>query len=220
MIKKLKLTTKMNLLLLSILFLVFVGVTLITSFIIEDKIKEVSVEKAKSDLHLSYGYIDSKYEGNWEVRDGILYKGNTVINDNEELVDEIAEITGGTVTIFLGDTRITTNVIKDGKRAVGTQAAPEVIETVIKNGKTYYGEANVAGHTYQTAYKPIKDANNQIIGMWYVGVSQKFIDETIFTTIMGIVITLLIIMVIAILILFYFIRSILNPIKTSHPCWQ
>lgn len=215
MFKNLKLATKMNLLLISILLLVFIGVTIITAFIIQNKIEEVSIEKAKSDLQLSYGYIDSKYEGNWKVKDGILYKGDTIINDNEQLVDGIAKITGGTVTVFLEDTRIATNVIKDGKRAVGTKADPEIIETVLKKGKNYYGEANVAGHKYQTAYRPIKGANNQIIGMWYVGASQEFINETIFSTIIGIVITFLVMIGIALIFLFYFVRSILNPINSA-----
>lgn len=45
----------------------------------------------------------------------------------------------------------------EGERAIGTQASSEVIEAVIKNGKSFYGEADVAGNKYQTAYIPIEN---------------------------------------------------------------
>ncbi|UTW68805.1 cache domain-containing protein [Anaerobacillus sp. HL2] len=46
------------------------------------------------------------------------------MSGNFNIVDEIADMTNGTVTIFLGDTRVATNVIlEDGQRAVGTQVS-------------------------------------------------------------------------------------------------
>jgi methyl-accepting chemotaxis protein len=58
-------------------------------------------------------------------------------------------------TLFLMDTRIATNVKNDqGERAVGTKAAPEVVEAVLKNGKEYSGEAIVAGKPSLTYYQP------------------------------------------------------------------
>ncbi|MGE5554601.1 MAG: cache domain-containing protein [Betaproteobacteria bacterium] len=85
------------------------------------------------------------------------------MNDNFALVDEIARRTGGTATIFQGDTRIATTVRKMGtdERAIGTQAAPNVVEQVLQKGKPYYGEALVAGHWYQTAYTPLRDAEGR-----------------------------------------------------------
>ncbi|WP_269758264.1 cache domain-containing protein [Thalassobacillus sp. C254] len=62
-------------------------------------------------------------------------------------------MTDGTVTIFLEDTRVTTNVINNGERAVGTQASQEVAHTVLEEGSVYTGPADVAGVTYQTAYQ-------------------------------------------------------------------
>ena len=41
---------------------------------------------------------------------------------------------------------------------------------MLKQGKVFLGEADVVGNKYITAYKPIKDLNGKIIGMWYVGV--------------------------------------------------
>ena len=76
--------------------------------------------------------IDSKYEGSWNVKEGKLYKGNNLIDENCAIIDEIKEILNGEVTIFLLDTRIATTITKDGKRQIGTKASEQVIEEVIK----------------------------------------------------------------------------------------
>ncbi|OZT80511.1 hypothetical protein CHL76_08280 [Marinococcus halophilus] len=87
------------------------------------------------------------------------------------------EMTGGTVTIFMNDTRVTTNVMLDGERAVGTQASDEVVETVLQDEAMYTGKADVVGTSYQTAYEPIYNEAGEPIGMWYVGASQEILDE-------------------------------------------
>jgi methyl-accepting chemotaxis protein len=48
--------------------------------------------------------------------------------------------------------------------------ADNVEETSLKNGQNYFGQAEVVGITNQTAYEPIKNAQGEIIGLWYVGV--------------------------------------------------
>ena len=73
------------------------------------------------------------------------------------MVDQLAEYTGDTITIFQGNTRVATNVMLNGKRAVGTEVSPEVKTAVLDKGEHYYGTANVAGKDYQTAYMPIKN---------------------------------------------------------------
>ncbi|WP_374702889.1 methyl-accepting chemotaxis protein [Bacillus sp. T33-2] len=120
-----------------------------------------------------------RYPGNWKVKDGKLYKGSTMVNNNEEMVDYIAGLTNGTVTIFLEDTRVATNVVNEGKRAVGTQASEEVVKQTLKGGKNYYGEAVVVGNQYQTAYQPIKDHTGKTLGMWYVGAPVDMVSDAI-----------------------------------------
>ncbi len=135
-----------------------------------DNVIKAAQEKLKGDLALGAAYLDQRYPGHWEIRDGKLYKGGTLMNGNFDAVDKIGSLTGDKVTIFQGDTRVATNVLKDGKRAVGTKVAPEVAESVLEKGTTYIGKANVAGVLYQTAYLPIRDSEGKVIGIWYVGV--------------------------------------------------
>ncbi|MTI79994.1 MAG: methyl-accepting chemotaxis protein [Firmicutes bacterium] len=163
-----------------IMSIVVVSLGVIQYISAEKIVKQSATVKAKSDLMTGLALIDEWYPGPWEVKGDKLYKGDALMNDNFDVVDKIGELTGDTVTIFLKDTRIATNVKKsDGNRAVGTTVSEEVATTVLKNGKHFYGEANVVGKMYETAYMPIKDTTGEIIGIWYVGASKDVENELI-----------------------------------------
>ncbi len=134
--------------------------------------REDFMEKLKGDSQLGYSFLDLYYPGDWEVKDGKLFKGGHLINEDTVVVDKIREKTGSVATIFLGNTRVATNVIKEGKRAINTECAPEVEENVLRQGSTYSGEAEVVGVSYETLYTPIRNVEGQIIGMWFVGVEK------------------------------------------------
>lgn len=215
---KLKLGTKINLIILGIILFLSVTTGAVVIHQIEAGIKEVAVEKAKGDLELSFRYVSTKYAGDWAIKDGKLYKGTTVINDNFEIVDGIGNITGDTVTIFQGDTRVATNVMRDGQRAVGTKVSEAVADIVLKKGEPYYGEANVAGRAFQTAYMPIKSGNGEIVGIYYVGASQDMIDHTINSFLKIFIFVLIAIIVLSALVSIWFSRRLkkrLSAISTA-----
>ncbi|MFA7149124.1 MAG: methyl-accepting chemotaxis protein, partial [Syntrophomonadaceae bacterium] len=163
-----------KLLLITTIILLAFGITsfFFTINTINNLAREDFMEKLKGDSHLGYSFLDRCYPGDWEDKDGKLYKGGHLINGDTAVVDEIREKTGSVATIFLGNTRVATNVLKEGNRAVNTQCAPEVEESVLRQGSTYSGEAEVVGVNYETLYTPIRNANGQIIGMWFVGVEK------------------------------------------------
>lgn len=118
---------------------------------------------------------------------GVLYGGDLLNKDNE-IVDRVKAIVyrgerykgkeTGTTTIFQGDLRISTNVRNDdGKRAIGTRVSAEVNDTVLVKGLPWVGRAFVVNDWYIAAYEPIRNVNDEIIGMLYVGVlEEKFAD--------------------------------------------
>ena len=174
-----KLNAKINLLVISVILFISITVCIAAIEKVSSGIKNFAIDKAKSDLRFSYHFIDSKYKGEWAIKNGKLYKGSTLMNDNEKIVDQIGNDTNDTITIFQGDTRVATNVWKQGQRVLGTKVSPVVEKTVLKEGRNYYGEANVAGKIHQTAYMPLKNTNGEIIGILYVGADQSMIDQTI-----------------------------------------
>ena len=104
-----------------------------------------------------------------------LYFGETKINNNFALVDEVQKEMGGTATLFVksGDefVRVATNVKKpDGSRAIGTVLDPKgkAIASVAK-GESFFGDVDILGKPYVAGYEPIRDAGNNIIGVYYVG---------------------------------------------------
>ncbi len=103
-----------------------------------------------------------------------LFVGDHALNGDPDGVDRVKGLVGGTATVFMGDTRITTNVTKpDGSRAVGTPLAKgKVYDAVLGRGESYRGEAKILGRPFFVAYDPIKDAGGQVIGILYVGVPQ------------------------------------------------
>lgn len=97
-----------------------------------------------------------------------------------EIVDRITQKTGvETATIFQlipqGLLRISTNVLKlDGNRAVGTYipTSSPVYQTVMAK-KTYFGRAFVVNAWYKTAYEPIFNERDEVIGVLYVGAKEQ-----------------------------------------------
>lgn len=105
----------------------------------------------------------------------LLLGGKPQANDFT-LVDGLTDVMGGTATLFskTGDDyiRVSTNVIKDGQRAIGTKLAPTgKAMAKIKQGEAYYGAVDILGSPYLTAYEPMFNASQQVIGIWYVGYS-------------------------------------------------
>jgi methyl-accepting chemotaxis protein len=80
---------------------------------------------------MGFQLFERSYEGSWSIKEGKLFKGNTQINENYELIDDFTKGTQVLATVFQNDTRIATNVQDEsGKRMIGTQASAEVIELV------------------------------------------------------------------------------------------
>lgn len=107
----------------------------------------------------------------------VLRFGGRSVNEDASLVDEVATMMGGTATLFAreGDLfiRVSTNVLSDdGRRIVGTELDPtgRAVES-LRAGKPFYGVADVLGNPYITGYEPILNANDVVIGAYYVGYS-------------------------------------------------
>jgi two-component system NtrC family sensor kinase len=114
---------------------------------------------------------------------GVIY-GGILLNRKNIFVDKIRNTVFGqeyykgkplgTVTIFLWDVRIATNVIQmDSTRAIGTRVSEVVYHKVLEQGERFGKRAFVVNDWYLSAYDPIKDPSGKIIGMLYVGLLEK-----------------------------------------------
>jgi methyl-accepting chemotaxis protein len=140
------------------------------------EMRTVLVRKADQDMdaRLKTFHELLKQKGSvLEVIGGKLKFDSYEVNGNYELPDKIKELFGGVATIFMGNVRVSTNVMKpDGARAVGTKLDGPAYEAVFKEGKSYRGEADILNVPYFTAYDPLMNAAGEVIGILYVGEKQ------------------------------------------------
>ncbi|MCX7682514.1 MAG: cache domain-containing protein [Anaerolineae bacterium] len=120
----------------------------------------------------------------------------------------------GTATIFMGDLRISTNVLdSQGRRAVGTYVSPEVAERVLEKGESWTGRALVVDAWYLAQYDPIRDPDGNVIGMLYVGeLEQKYLDLRTRAAMQYLSVVLLG-LIVASLGFFFMVRGIVKPIR-------
>ncbi|MEA4902867.1 cache domain-containing protein [Desulfitobacterium sp.] len=165
------------------LVLLAVSFILIFGYSMQERAISAAIIKAQSDMATCSSIIDLQYPGEWKAENGSLFKGQKEISHNNELVDSLSELTGDSVTVFLNDTRVATTIRgADGERAIGTRVSDSVAQKVLNKGEVFLGEANVVGEIYQTAYEPLRDAQGNIVGMFYVGISRSYTQEMIYNT--------------------------------------
>ena len=105
----------------------------------------------------------------------ILLHDGEQVNNNIDIVENYAKLTGGNATVFMRDGddffRITTSLKKsDGQRAIGTYLGKKHPGyQPLMNGQSYEGYAKLFGNEYMTVYQPIKNKQNQVIGILYIG---------------------------------------------------
>ncbi|QIA65818.1 two-component sensor histidine kinase [Vibrio astriarenae] len=156
--------------------------------------------------------------------------GGLLLNNSTALVDELRDILyspqydpvrpTGTMTIFLDDLRVSTNVPLDSSekvgRAIGSRVSDSVKETVLQGGEQWVDEAYVHDAWYISAYQPIRDRNDQVIGMFYTGYLLWPFVKTYFTTLVEIGVVTLGLLLISGLMVYRGSRDLFRPIERIH----
>lgn len=139
-----------------------------------------TLESVTDTANLGVSYINEKYPGEWRMEGDKLYKGETLLNNNIDVVENFKKSTRQAATLFLMDKVISTSM-KDskGKRILGVEVTADVSETVLKNGQEYKGEGIIGGIRVVSIYKPLKDAKGKVIGMWLVAKERMQMDKDI-----------------------------------------
>jgi hypothetical protein len=104
----------------------------------------------------------------------------SLVADNA-LVDGIKNSTGLDSAVYSDKTlSATTFMGPDGKsRLNGVKVSSAgVTNTVLKKGKTFKGQLNILNRQYLAVYTPLKDADNVVVGMLFIGQPQANILQT------------------------------------------
>lgn len=197
------------------IFLLACTIGTLNFFVTKNNLLKSADEKVLSDLQLSYELIDISVDGDWFITNDSLYKGSMNMNELFEIPDQLGELTNGNVlSIFKNDTRISTNIMENGERLLGTKVSDEVADVVLNQKKLFIGTAQVLGEPYQAAYDPIFDKNGEVIGIFAVAVpSSPYIKIATTSAIESIFITLAIAVAIIIVISLIINHMIIKPIN-------
>jgi two-component system NtrC family sensor kinase len=156
--------------------------------------------------------------------------GGILLNNSSQLVDQISNLIYprpegfsrrvGTVTVFLDDLRVSTNVPLNSDasegRAIGTRVSHEVHSKVLNEGKEWLDRAYVYDAWYITAYQPIHDHHEQVIGMLYTGYLIWPLIETYLTNLGEISVTIVSLLLLSGFIVHRGARDLFNPIERIH----
>lgn len=159
--------------------------------------------------------------------DGLILgvvEGGVLLNHNLDFVDNINSIVytdgalplggKGTVTIFLDDVRIATNVrLFEGTRALGTRVSLAVNNAVLGEGRTWLDSAFVVNDWYVSAYEPVLDSFGKRVGMLYVGYLEAPFQEIKRNVLTSIVMLFGAIILIGSVLLLRRARTIFHPLE-------
>lgn len=133
--------------------------------------------------------------------------------DKNETLDELKSMMHCEFTIFDKDVRTYTTIKQNGERVVGTKLSDELSNIVLKQGKTYIGNAEILGVKHICSYVPTKDENGQINGLIFAGISlQTAIEQINGTMKMASVVGVVAVIVSIIIMSFFITRSVSRPL--------
>lgn len=132
----------------------------------------------------------------------------------ESIVDVIKKRLNIDATLFLGDVRINTTIIQDGKRLTGTKLDPFIADKVLKQSQIYEGRTDILGIPYITAYMPIMNLDNKPIGIIFAGKPMADVKNVRYNIIFHTSwISLLIVLAIIVFAYLWINKRIVKPIK-------
>ncbi|HHT46380.1 MAG TPA: methyl-accepting chemotaxis protein [Firmicutes bacterium] len=150
--------------------------------------------------------------------DAAFYLDNLAISANasgDEIVEktEIAEAEDTeTVSDEGGAAENTDGIDTTVKQLVGKRAPEDIVAQVLGEGRTFSGTAYEHGERHITAYRPLRDCNDEVVGMLYLGVPEapfiavKNANRNRFLLIGGLS------LIIALGVAFQFSRGLTNPL--------
>ena len=144
----------------------------------------------------------------------LAYELAAYSGDNKtELLDALKQEMGCEFTIFHGDERMYTTILQNGQRAVGTRLSSDIAEIVLKQGKSYVGKTTILGEKHLCSYVPTYDANGQIDGLVFSGISMSSVIKQIsLTVVLSCLIGIALIIIGILIVEAYIKRTVSDPL--------
>ena len=147
----------------------------------------------------------------WDIREDILEKDDISYQFIDSLQDGHIE-----QTLFMEDERIITSIVdKDGNRAEGTKADPQIWETV-RAGNDYETDGvEIKGEEYYVYYMPVCSDDGEILGMAFAGERESIVQDAISDMLRSLVLRSVCLNVLFIAVMVYLSFKIRKPLLTT-----
>jgi two-component system NtrC family sensor kinase len=177
-----------------------------------------TVENRGMMIRAIYPVLDQHYQVQAILDAGVLLNGNfTFVDAIRDLVygpGSLIEGSIGTVTVFLDDVRITTNVpIRPGERALGTRVSDEVRTNVLDQGNIWIDRAFVVNDWYISSYEPIVDVDGKRVGMLYAGFLEAPFRQALINALIVLILMFFALMGLTALVAVKGAKSIFKPLE-------
>ena len=133
--------------------------------------------------------------------------------DPTEMMDQLKERLNCEFTIFHGDERAYTTIQQNGRRVVGTKLSASIARQVLEQGSNYIGQADILGQQHLCAYLPTRDADGQVNGLIFAGVSLAEASQKInLTVLLACLAGVILIVLVVIFLTVYLKREVSAPL--------
>lgn len=179
-------------------------VVLIFLYLTQESLSEVVLERTTEDLGntavLVERILEEQVPGDWTLENGLLSKGNVVINGNYEVVEDLTEGLSINYTVYQGNQTAVTSVRDlNGQRQSEVAIETEAVDIVMNQKGTHTVYAQVNGKNVIRRYMPIEDAIGQVIGISTICVEIGEVEDTINAIIMVLIMTALSLLILSLI---------------------
>lgn len=167
------------------LIILSISVAITTHITFLDSVNRVVHSELHNIISISLKSFENRYPGDYHLeQEGefyFLYKGDTNISEEYDILDEYKKITGYDFTFFFYDTRMLTTITDEKKcRIVGTKAHATVMSAVYeKEEPVFYESVKINNEKYYAYYMPVFNHDGTCIGMMFAGKPSKEIQESV-----------------------------------------
>ncbi len=131
----------------------------------------------------------------------------------------VKEQTGSDVALFAGNTRYSTTFTdSEGNPIVGSAMSGAVENSVLSDPEGYYvGKNYIDGQNYYVDYRPMTDADGNIVGAYFSGMSSESTDKSVGVLIIISVLAGVIVLILADIVLMIMTRKMIGmPIAAAN----
>lgn len=134
---------------------------------------------------------------------------------NNSIVEQIKQISGMEISIFIGKKAVASTILDDNKNfeSLITLNNNEILDSVLENGKIYIGEEQIQGKSFFVQYKPLITSDGNIEGVLFDGYNLEDINLLKKNMILIQIFIVIVSLGISYIISYLFIKGIAQPIE-------